>query len=49
MRKSPVSAGVIEGVVVQMVGEHLVGMLHCFDIARWIELHAQAPARAHAP
>jgi CBS domain-containing protein len=29
-------------------GDRLVGMLHRFDVARWIELHVQAPVRAHA-
>jgi CBS domain-containing protein len=29
-------------------GDRLVGMLRRFDIARWIELHVAAPARAHA-
>jgi Zn-dependent protease/CBS domain-containing protein len=30
-------------------GDRLVGMLHRFDLSRWIELHAQAPLKAHAP
>lgn len=30
-------------------GDRLVGMLHRLDIARWIELQAPAPVKAHAP